>query len=156
MNLPVLKTDDPLSVIKGLIPKFDKTHDPMWYLREGLPLPPKALVLATGEVAQQWDRDNNLVDAILARPGEPLPDVEALNEAIPRSEWRDFNGQPQGPWQHSRIVYLLDPHLAGLYTFISATIGARIAWSRLRERTSGCGHCAASRRCPWSSSTACR
>jgi hypothetical protein len=66
---------------------------------------------------------------------KPLPDVNALNEAVPKNEWEPgLDGKPKPPWSHQYVVYLLDPASAGFYTFLNSTTGARIAHEQLREK----------------------
>jgi hypothetical protein len=42
-----------------------------------------------------------------------MPDLAALNAAIPKTEWRiGLNGQPEPPWQLQRVLEFLDPETA--------------------------------------------
>jgi hypothetical protein len=51
-------------------------------------------------------------------PGEPWPDIEAWNEAIPRSEWiKGMNGS-EGPWNKEQIVHLLNPTSMAQYHWV--------------------------------------
>jgi hypothetical protein len=135
MNVPAIKTDNPRDLIKGPILKFDGLKNPQWYTREGLALPDKFLALTQIEALQRWSKDNMLEEVILPQPGEELGDVEQLNSQVPREQWREnFNGELQGPWSHAYFVHLLDPKFAGLFTYVTSTIGGRIAWHRLRDR----------------------
>jgi hypothetical protein len=104
--------------------------------RDGLAIPPgtQLLVLATTSVVQRW-QDQQPIETILKKSGEPLPDVDELNAQIPKDEWEEgLDGQPRPPWQRQEIVYFLDQSTAEKFTFASGTIGARIAVSDLRER----------------------
>jgi hypothetical protein len=65
--------------------------------------------------------------------GVPLPDIDELNEAAPKSEWRDGPNGPQGPWQWATFVYLLDPQTAGRATYVGGSIGARIGVAELQN-----------------------
>jgi hypothetical protein len=53
-----------------------------WTDRDGFPMPSPQLVFSVDEVLRRWKA--NVPDYIRDKP---LPDVETLNAAIPRSEW---------------------------------------------------------------------
>jgi hypothetical protein len=111
-----------------------KSVDGRWRDRDGLEPPSELLVVGTTRAHQCWGRDRDLLDTILEQPGEPLPDVDALNAQIPREEWGvGLDGQPRPPWQLNYVVYLIDPVSAGVFTFINSTVGARIAWEKLTD-----------------------
>jgi hypothetical protein len=58
-----------------------------------------------------------------------------MNAAIPQSEWEEGpDGIPRPPWQLAHIVYLLEIETCEKLTFVSATIGAKIAVSALQDR----------------------
>ena len=74
-------------------------------------------------------------DVIAAKPGEELPDIDQLNEAIPRASWSfDLNGKPRPPWAKWFTTVLLDPVDARLLSYGNSTIGTRIGFHELRER----------------------
>jgi hypothetical protein len=111
-----------------------KCTDGVWASRDGLP-PPKRplLVLATATVLQLWQEERP-VETIVKRPGEPLPDVDALNAKIPMKEWEEgLDGKPRPPWQKQWLVYFLNEETCEKFTFASGTIGARIAVDILRD-----------------------
>jgi hypothetical protein len=65
-------------------------------------------------------------------PGNADPDLDALNNAVPKSEWeRGLDGNPKPPFQLQHAVYLLSPHDGSAYTSINSTIGQRIAVEHL-------------------------
>lgn len=42
-------------------------------------------------------------------PGEKFPNMKALNDSVPRTEWAtDFNGNPKGPWEAQHVLFLLN------------------------------------------------
>ena len=101
-----------------------------WSDRDGLQPPEVLLVLACNEALQRWK--GKKVENITTKP---LPDPKDLNASIPMEEWElGIDGRPKPPWVHVAIVYLIDPATAGMFTFVSHTIGAHIAWDNLREK----------------------
>jgi hypothetical protein len=55
------------------------------------------------------DQDFHEVDRKLVPENEKWPDIEAMNEESPRSEWRtDPNNNEVGPWMAQREVLLVD------------------------------------------------
>jgi hypothetical protein len=136
------------SPIKGTLVKFGV--DGVWKTKDGLTVDPdlKLVAMGTTTIIQCW-QDKMPVDTIYETPGQPLPDVDELNAQIPRNEWPiGVNGEPQGPWQLQRLLYLLDPATANKFTFATGTIGGAIAISKLKEcvtdyrRLQGEGVCA--------------
>src|SRR5262249_42867861 len=74
-------------------------------------------------------------ETLLKKSGEPLPDLDNLNSAVPIKHWEiGLDGKPRPPWQLNFVAYLLDPQTGALYTFLNSTVGARIAVERLQER----------------------
>jgi hypothetical protein len=92
----------------------------------------KYLVLGTAEGVQHW-QDGELVKEIIKKPGVDLLDVKAENVAIPQSEWDESDFGPRPPWSHQYAVYLFDPHIANVITYMNNTNGAEIAWRKLRS-----------------------
>jgi len=129
-NLPTISDD---RVIQGDILKCVDGH---YSLRDGTAVPPdtRLLAIATGDALQCW-RDQTVIEVIPKRPGEELPDIDALNGKVPRDQWEiGLDGQPRPPWQHVYLAYLINVQDASIYTFINNTIGCRIAVERLRDR----------------------
>jgi hypothetical protein len=88
-------------------------------------------VLACNEALQRW-QGKKVVEEIVAKP---LPHVDNLNALVPQKKWEPgIDGKLKPPWVHQRIVYLICPGSATFFTYLNSTIGARIAWERLRER----------------------
>ena len=85
-------------------------------------------------IVQQW-LDKKPIETIIKEKGKDWPDVDALNEAIPRSEWEiGIDGQPRRPWQVQRVVYLVEEKTAERFTYANRTVGANIAVSDLKAR----------------------
>ena len=139
-NLPVdyeEDTDDGYTPIEtsdrmvvGNLIKY--TSDNGW-TESGLPVESnkKLAAVAVNKLLQRW-QEERVVETIAQKP---LPDPDEMNAAIPQSEWEEGpDGKPRPPWQLARIVYLLDIETCEKLTFVSATIGAKIAVSALQDR----------------------
>jgi hypothetical protein len=74
------------SLIQGALIKF--TNEAMWVTRGGEELPANLKLIAIDclRVVQRW-KDKMPAETIIVQPGQPFPDVEAMNEAVPRDEW---------------------------------------------------------------------
>jgi hypothetical protein len=97
------------------------------------------LVTGTGVANQRWV--GGLPEVILKEPGKSLPDVDLLNEKIPRDQWPigKFTGQPEPPWKVVAFVYLLRLHDAAVFTHINSTWGTKICVRSIRERIRNMG-----------------
>jgi hypothetical protein len=116
-------------LIKGQLLRWNETNG--WFDRDGLQPPEILLAIALSEALQCW-KGKKPVETITAKP---LPDINDLNEAVPKSEWElGLDAKPKPPWQHQVIVYLIDPASGGFFTYLNSTIGARIAVDQLREK----------------------
>jgi hypothetical protein len=76
------------------------------------------------------------VERILG-PDEAFPDIDALNEKTPRSEWREdpFKpGEMKGPWMKQSVVHLIDPATMAQYSFPTSTKGGFAAVRELRKK----------------------
>jgi hypothetical protein len=91
------------------------------------------LVMSSRTVLRRWE-NNRVVDKIIKCKDVPFPDVDKLNEQISREQWRKGpSGEPQGPWQKAWYVYLFDVQSGERATFITTSIGGRIAVVEIRE-----------------------
>jgi hypothetical protein len=62
--------------------------------------------------AVHWGEDAPIQVLPVVR-GEPMPDLKALNAAIPEKEWRTgLSGKPEAPWQLQRVLEFLDAESA--------------------------------------------
>jgi hypothetical protein len=69
------------------------------------------------------------------QPGDKFRDMEALNLATPKSEWReDFNGNPVGPWQIQHVMEFADLQTMERFSWPTATIGGGICVRELVSR----------------------
>ena len=116
-------------LIKGQLLRWNETNG--WLDRDGLRPPEIMLAIALSEALQCW-KGKKPVEAITDKP---LPDVNALNAAVPMSEWEPgLDGKPKPPWVHQFIAYLIDPASGGTFTYLNSTVGARIAIDQLKEK----------------------
>jgi hypothetical protein len=123
-------------VIQGSLVKF--TNEAMWVTRDGDELPADLELIAVdvGRVVQKW-QDGQPVETIVLEPHQKFPDVEELNEKVPKKEWVEGpDGNLRGPWQAQHILYLLDPKTMDKFTFPTGTTGGRIAIRDLVDKTS--------------------
>lgn len=101
---------------------------------EEFPKNQELCVVDTLRCAQKWV-DHKVVDAISVPPSQKWPAIEKLNADCPKSEWQEGpNGQPQGPWQRTRVVYFVDLETMQKYTYASGTTGADICVREFRDR----------------------
>jgi hypothetical protein len=138
-NLPIVTQDgfdlvDPSErLIQGEILKCNDGH---WFTRHGQDFEhgKPMLVVNMARALQHWQFEQP-VATIVEKPGQPFPDADDLNAAIPRDQWENgLDGKPRPPWQLQYVVYLIDPIDGGMYTYLNSTKGARIAFDQLRSR----------------------
>jgi hypothetical protein len=121
-------------VIRGTCVKF--TNEATWVTSddEELPAELELIVVDIGRVVQRW-KDGQPIETIVLAPGQKYPDVNALNEAVPKDEWAEGpDGKPRGPWQAQFIVYLLNGATMDRYTYPTGTTGGAIAIRDLVDR----------------------
>jgi hypothetical protein len=130
-KLPALPTLNAEQAIHGQRIAF---QDQKWFLNEILiPADQEFLVLGIKKVVQRWE-GNKPVDPIVEQPGKDLPDVAALNSAIPEEQWPlGPDNQPRAPWSLAYAVYLLRLPGAQICTSINGTGGQRVAAVALRD-----------------------
>ena len=76
------------SIIEGTRLKF--SNEGKWVDSENADFDTDRELLAVRllRVVQKWV-NNSVVETRILQPHEPWPDLEAMNEACPRSEWRE-------------------------------------------------------------------
>jgi hypothetical protein len=124
-------------VIQGELVKF--TNDAKWVTRAGDVLPPTLELVAVdvARVVQKW-ADETPVETIILEAGQKFPNLEKLNESVPKTEWREGpDGNPRGPWQAQHIVYMVDLATMNRFSWPSDinTIGSSRCVSELVDRT---------------------
>jgi hypothetical protein len=120
-------------LIQGTIIRCVDGH---WSAKDGTMLSSdlRLVALSTAAALQRW-KDRKPIETLIKALGKPLPDLEALNAKIPKTEWEmGLGGVKRAPWVRQHIVYLLNPLNASIFTFINSTAGAALAVSRLKDR----------------------
>ena len=113
-------------VIQGT--KWSFTNEGVWADPDDLVVPPtrEVVVVDVARVVQKWIAQMP-VETRFVPPGEPMPDIKALNDAAPKSEWtEDLNGKARGPWQSSHIAYMVDLATMERFTYPTSTIGGSV------------------------------
>jgi len=122
-------------IIQGTLIKF--TNEGKWVTRDGEELPTNLELVAANvnRVVQKWS-EGQPVETIILEPHQKFPDIEEMNEKVPKKEWVEGpDGNMRGPWQAQHILYLLDPKTMDKYTFPTGTTGGRIAIRELVDKT---------------------
>src|SRR6516225_273808 len=122
-------------IIQGSLVKF--TNEAMWVTRDGDELPADLELVAVdvGRVVQKW-WDGQPVETIILEPHQKFPDIDEMNEKVPKKEWVEGpDGNMRGPWQAQHILYLLDPKTMDKFTFPTGTVGGRIGIRELVDKT---------------------
>jgi hypothetical protein len=115
----------------GTLLKFTKG---IWTLGEILAQPGAEFVAAPEDVVLGWVRfdDKKVAERILKRRGDKrrLPDRDELSMADP-AEWPiDGKGQRKDCWVKQVYLPMLDEN-GGLVTFVTSSVGGRIAVGKL-------------------------
>lgn len=132
-NEPVLSTVENLN--QGTRLKF---VDGRWSTADGREMTgKKLLVIHMTRALRRWHEGGPPED--ISEDAGPLPDHEAMNAAIPQSEWRrGLNGEPEKPWQLNFPVYLIDLDAFEIFTSINSTWGQKTAWVKLNTQIKFC------------------
>lgn len=127
-------------VIQGTRIKF---NDPHWTDGNGAPLDltKELVVVKVLRCVQKWsDEVQHPVETRVLRPGEPFPNIDAMNQACPEAEWREdpFTKSPKGPWEAEHVLYLTSSAL-DKFTFTApvapkATVGSVRAVEQLVDK----------------------
>jgi hypothetical protein len=111
---------------------IEKFTDGDWSIG-GVPADPKRRLVAvhTQTFIRRW-RDKKVIETITTMP---LPDLDALNAAVPRSEWEiGLDGNPLKPYERAHRLDLLNLDSGEHTTFVAATAGAARAVSLLKDQ----------------------
>ena len=135
-------------LLRGTLLKWNEVDG---YLdRDGVPPVEGPYLLWAMEKGYQRWKNQTVVDEIIDKP---LPDLEQLNAAIPKSEWETgLDGQPRPPYSHQHAVYLLDPNDGQFFTLMNSTVGMKMLWESLAERWEVMRICAVKMLSRWSTS----
>jgi len=117
-------------LLRGTLLKWNEVDG--YFDRDGVrPVEGPYLLWAMENGYQRW-KAQILVDEIIDKP---LPDLDQLNGAIPKSEWEPgLDGHPRPPYSHQYCIYLLDPNDGQFYTLMNSTVGMKMLWESLVER----------------------
>jgi hypothetical protein len=121
------------SIIRGGKLKF--SNEAVWLVHdEEVPPEREHIMVDVLRVVQKWV-DQLPVEVRILDPGEKVPNVKALNDACPKSEWRkDFNGNLVGPWQFSYVVYLITTESLDKFTFPTGTAAGSVAVNEIVDK----------------------
>jgi hypothetical protein len=120
------------SIIRGSKLKF--TNDSYWLADDDKIDPAREfLVVQIDRVRQKWIDQKPVVTEVLT-PDE-TPNIDELNDAASKDEWRERFGKLEGPWQFSYVAYLLDPASMAAFTYATSTVGGYIAIDTLKDAT---------------------
>ncbi len=114
-------------ILSGIRLKF--TNEARWETPDGDDFTDRELVAINHKrVEVYWDakapRNAPPKETRELAPGERYRDLEALNDTIPKSEWREgFDGKLQGPWQRQAILEFVNLEDMQCYSFPTSTMG---------------------------------
>ena len=127
-DLPIIDLSE--KIIHGIKVKF---NDGVWLAEEQDVTGKKLLVLYLTRIVQHWQGSQPIETYIDGK--DVLPDVDKLNDAIPKSEWETWeSGDLKEPWVLSYVVYMFDEDSAELYTHVNSTFGLKLAYDRLNDK----------------------
>ena len=92
-----------------------------------------------GKVSREvvkWEDGLPSEESYTLKPGEPFPDIGALNKSVPRSEWHENpSGQLVGPWVAQHVPFLLDIADMSKFRFPTSTVGGSICVREIVDKT---------------------
>jgi hypothetical protein len=112
------------SILNGIRLKF--TNEARWETPDGDDFTDRELVaINVRRVEVRWGESGKPPkDWREVAPGEQFRDLTALNESIPKSEWREgFDGNLKGPWERQYILEFVNLDDMQRYSFPTSTIG---------------------------------
>jgi hypothetical protein len=125
-------------VIQGM--RINFTNEATWVdaAKQKLPTDLELIVWNVGRIVQKWGKDNLPCEPpIILAPNQKFPDIKAMNEKCPKSEWRERYGKLEGPYQAQHVVYMLDPRTMNKYSWPTSTGGGHICVSELSANPKG-------------------
>jgi hypothetical protein len=94
------------------------------------------VALGLKKLVQKFIGNKQAAPPIIVPDGQLMPDIDAMNEAAPRSEWgQGLDGKPKGPFVGVLALQLLDPNNMDRYIFVTQTKGGAIAIGDLADKT---------------------
>src|SRR5215469_2872505 len=85
-----------------------KYLSPLWTDPDGREVKGPLVALDIIRRVLKWLDDSGPAETIVLKPGEPWPDIDAMNAKCPQSEWHEKFGKMQGPWQGEHVVVFFD------------------------------------------------
>jgi hypothetical protein len=126
----------PQGIIRGTHLKFGATAQ--WERRDGEIIEPDVKLIVTDIVRAvlKWDVADKTKrpETSVISPGQPFPDVAAMNSAIPKEQWRQGPAGLQGPYQTQQAVVMVEPRSMEEFTYTTSTIGGFIAVRELVDK----------------------
>jgi hypothetical protein len=120
-------------LFRGARLKFTNTAE--WEAADGDVIDPTTKLIVTDVIRTvvKWSKEPKAPpeETRVIPPGQPFPDVEAMNNEIPREHWRPGINGPEGPWQAQHLVYLIEPRSMDEFTFVTSTVGGAISVGEL-------------------------
>ncbi len=126
----------PRGLIRGSRVKFSNTAEYELPDGEVIDHGTKLIVTDIIRAVAKWGTGKNEPPQTTVIPfGQPFPDIEAMNESIPKDQWRQGPAGLQGPFQAQRLVVLIEPRSMDEFTFVTSSIGGSIAVGELVHKT---------------------
>jgi hypothetical protein len=122
-------------VIQGERIRFSR--EGVWLDANKQPLPNnlQLIVHDVVRVVQKWGHDNMPAeDPIILGPNQAWPDIQAKNDACPKTEWFMRFGELKGPYQPQKAVYLWDPVTMNKYTWATSSSSGMTRVSEFVEK----------------------
>jgi hypothetical protein len=125
----------PRGIIRGSRVKFSNTAEYELPDGEVIGHDVKLIVVDIIRAVAKWGTGKNEPpQTTVIPPRQPFPDVQTMNEAIPRDQWRQGPAGLQGPYQVQQLVVLIEPQSMETYTFVTSAIGGFIAVRELVDK----------------------
>jgi hypothetical protein len=126
----------PRGIIRGSRLKFSNTAEYELPDGEVIGYGTKLIVTDIIRAVAKWGAGKNEPpQTTVIPPGQPFPDVQVMNEAVPKDQWRQGPAGLQGPYQTQQLVVLIEPRSMDQFTFVTSAIGGFIAVRELVDKT---------------------
>ena len=124
-------------VIMGSKVRFSNDFEWLSGAGDGSPIDPDRVfvVIKIEKILQKWSVDGHPIETQRFLAGAKLPDLDDLNAACPKDEWREKFGKVVGPWAWQYVVYFIDQTTYEVFTYPTNTAGGGIAVRDLRKST---------------------
>ena len=122
-------------VIQGT--RINFTNEATWVdiSKQQLPADLQLIVAEVLRIVQKWGHDNMPAEPpIILSSNQKWPNIQAMNEQCPKTEWRRHFGKLTGPYQAQKIVYLWDPVTMNKYSWPTSSNSGMACVSELAEK----------------------